>query len=108
MGRVLWRLDLLTMSVWSIVNTQQIWSGSVWSLLKINPNVVDLCREKTHQGASDVVSHSRGQVEAYLTVHEILPEASKGADGGLWCELTVFAGNRFATLEFIFTLLDFD
>ena len=56
---------------------------------------------------SDVASRSPGQVEAYLTVREILPEASKAADGGPWCELTVFAGNRFAMLEFIFTLLGF-
>jgi hypothetical protein len=69
---------------------------------------VNLYRVKTRQGLSDAASRSLGQVEAYLTVREILPEASKGADGGLWCELTVFAGNRFATLEFIFTLLDFD
>jgi len=38
-------------------------------------------RGKTGKGASDVASRSLGQVEAYLNVPEILPEASKGADG---------------------------
>jgi len=38
----------------------------------INPNVAYLCRGKTRQGAPDVASHRLGQVEAYLTVREIL------------------------------------
>ena len=44
--------------------------------VSINPNVANLCRRKTHQGTSDVASHSLGKVEAYLTVREILPEPS--------------------------------
>ena len=54
------------------------------------PNDANLYRGKTRQGASDVASRSLGQVEAYLTVREVLPEASKGADGVLWRELSGF------------------
>ena len=39
-----------------------------------------------------------GQAEAYLTVREVLAEASKGADGVLWRELGDFGRFRFATL----------
>jgi len=49
-----------------------------------------MCRGKTRQGAPDVASHSLGKVEAYLTVREILPETSKGADGVAWCEFNGF------------------
>ena len=62
------------------------------------PNVANLHRGKTRQGASDVASRSLGQVEAYLTVREILAEASKGADGVLWCLFSGFGRFRFATL----------
>ena len=48
-----------------------------------NPNVANLRRGKTCQGASDVASRSLWQVEAYFTVREILAEASQGADGVL-------------------------
>jgi hypothetical protein len=64
----------------------------------INPNVANLCREKTRQGAPDVASRSLGKVEAYFTVREILAEASKGADGVHWCESSGFGRFRFATL----------
>jgi hypothetical protein len=47
-------------------------------------------RGKTRQGASDVAWRRLGQVEAYFTVREILPEASKGADGILWREFNGF------------------
>jgi len=57
-----------------------------------------MCRGKTRQGAPDVASHSLRKVEAYLTVREILPETSKGADGMDGASLAVLAGNRFATL----------
>jgi len=56
----------------------------------LNPNVANLYREKTRQGAPDVASRSLGLVETYLSVRETLPEASKGADGVLWCELSGF------------------
>ena len=49
-----------------------------------------MCRGKTRQGAPDVASHSLGKVEAYLTVREILPETSKGADGAAWREFSGF------------------
>ena len=42
----------------------------------LNPNVVDPHRGKAHQSALDVAAHRRGQDEAYLTVREILSEAS--------------------------------
>jgi hypothetical protein len=41
-----------------------------------------------------------GQVEAYLTLREVLTGASKGADGVLWREFTGFGRFRFATLGF--------
>ena len=50
----------------------------------LNPNLVDLCRGKTRQGTPDVASRSLGKGEVYVTVREILPETSKGADGVLW------------------------
>jgi hypothetical protein len=67
-------------------------------MLQVNPNVVKMCRGKTRQGATDVASRRLGQVEAYFTVREILPEASKGADGVLWREFSGFGRFRFATL----------
>ena len=45
-----------------------------------------------------MASRSLGQVEAYYTVREILAEASKGADGMLWCEFNGFGRFRFATV----------
>jgi len=66
----------------------------------VYPNVANLCRGKTRQGAPDVAAHSLGQVEAYLTVREILAEASTGADGVLWLEFSGFARFRSATLGF--------
>jgi hypothetical protein len=66
--------------------------------IKLNPNVSNLHRGKTRQSASDVASRSLGQVEAYLTVREILAEASKGTDGVLWREFSGFGRFRSATL----------
>jgi hypothetical protein len=60
--------------------------------------VANLRRGKTRQGASDVASRSFGQVEAYFTVREILPETSKSADGVQWREFSGFGRFRFATL----------
>jgi hypothetical protein len=65
---------------------------------KINSNVAKMCRGKMRQGATDVASRRLGQVEAYFTVRENLPEASKGADGVLWREFSGFGRFRFATL----------
>jgi len=65
----------------------------------VNPNVANLCRGKTRQGASDVASHSLGQVEAYLTVREVLPETSKGADGADWCEFSGFGRQQVCNVR---------
>ena len=65
---------------------------------KVYPNVAYLRRGKTRQGAPHVALHSLGQVEAYLTVREILAEASTGADGVHWREFSGFDRFRFATL----------
>jgi hypothetical protein len=46
----------------------------------LNPNVAYLYRGKTRKSASDVATHRLGQVEAYLTVREVLSEASTAAD----------------------------
>ncbi len=67
-------------------------------LQEVNPNVANLCRGKTRQGAPDVASRRLGQVEAYLTVREVLAGASKGPDGVLWREFCGFGRFRFATL----------
>ena len=67
---------------------------------KVDPNVASLCRGKTRQGASDVAAHSLGQVEAYLTVREMLAETSTGADGVQWREYSGFCRLRFATLGY--------
>jgi hypothetical protein len=44
------------------------WRG----LGNLNPNVAYLCRGKTRKSASDAAAHKLGQVEAYLTVPELL------------------------------------
>jgi hypothetical protein len=38
----------------------------------LNPDVAYKCRGKTRQSVSDVAAHRLGQVEAYLTVREVL------------------------------------
>ena len=57
-----------------------------WNYTIVNPNVADVDRGKTRQGAPDVAAHRLGQAEAYFTVHEILAEATTGADGAFWRE----------------------
>ena len=47
------------------------------------PNVADPLRGKTRQRATDVGARRLGQDEQYLTVREILSEASRVADGAL-------------------------
>ncbi|MFH1935636.1 MAG: hypothetical protein ABIN18_29215 [Pseudomonadota bacterium] len=69
--------------------------------MSLYPNVADLHRGKTRQSAPDVAEHSLGQVVAYLTVCEILVDASTGADGVLWCERSGFCRCGFATLGFV-------
>ena len=63
-----------------------------------DPNVADLNRGKTRQSASDVAAHRLGQDEAYLTVRDILSEASTAADGVLWFERSDFGQFWFASL----------
>ena len=58
-----------------------------------------MCRGKTRQGAPDVASHSLRKVEAYLTVREILPETSKGADGVAWRELSGFGRQQVCNVR---------
>jgi len=59
----------------------------------VYPSVANLHREITRQGRSDVASRSLGQVEAYLTVREILPEASTVRP-----ELTAEGGRRWLAM----------
>ena len=46
-----------------------------------------------------MASHSLGKVEAYLTVREILPETSKGADGVAWCEFSGFGRQQVCNVR---------
>ena len=64
----------------------------------LNPNVAYLCRGKTRKSASDVAAHRFGQVDAYLTVREVLSEASTAADCSLSRERSGFYRCRHATL----------
>ena len=48
-----------------------------------------------------MAEHSLEQIVAYLTVCEILADASTGADGLLWCERSGFCRCGFAALGFI-------
>jgi len=56
----------------------------------LNPIVADLHRVKTRQSGPDVTARRLGQDEAYLTVRDILSEASTAADGVLWRERNGF------------------
>ena len=67
--------------------------------LRVNPNAAKMCRGKTRQGAPDVASHSLRKVEAYLTVREILPETSKGADGVAWREFSGFGRQQVCNVR---------
>ncbi len=68
--------------------------------MRVNPNVADLHRGKTRQSATDVAARRLGQDEAYLTVRDILSEASTAADGVLWCERSDFVRFGSATLGY--------
>jgi hypothetical protein len=52
------------------------------------------------KSVSDVAAHSLGQVEAYLTVREVLSEVSTASDGVLSSERSGFCRSGFATLGF--------
>ena len=73
-----------------------IWQS--WEI-EINPKVARMYRGKTRQGAPDVTSHSLRKVEAYLTVREILPETSKGADGVAWREFSGFGRQQVCNVR---------
>jgi hypothetical protein len=64
----------------------------------INPNVAYPRRGKTRQGVPDVAARRLGENEAYVTVREILAEASTVADGALSRERSGFYRCGFATL----------
>ncbi len=64
----------------------------------MNPNVANLLRGKTRQSVPDVAARRLGEDEAYLTVRDILSEASTVADGALSRERSGFYRCRFATL----------
>ena len=66
------------------------------------PNVVNLLRGKTRQSVPDVAARRLGEDEAYLTVRDILSEASTVADGALSRERSGFYRCGFATLGFSF------
>ena len=83
--------------------------GEAKSFLNVSPaglypNVADLHRGKTRQSAPDVAARRLGQDEAYLTVRDILSEASTVSDGVLWRERSDFV--RFGSATLGFTLID--
>jgi hypothetical protein len=57
---------------------------------RVNPIVVYQCRVKTLKSASDVAASRLGQFEVYLTVREVLSEASTASDGALSSERSGF------------------
>ena len=65
------------------------------------PNVAYPRRGKTRQSAPNVGARRLGQDEQYLTVREILSEASTLADGALSRERSDFYRFGYATLGFI-------
>ena len=66
----------------------------------IYPNIAYPRRGKTRQSARDVGARRLGQDEQYLTVREILSEASTLADGELSRERSDFYRFEYATLGF--------
>ena len=68
-------------------------------VILINPNVAAPFRGKRRKSTPDVAAHRLGQVEAYLTVCEVLCEASTAADGVLSRERSGFRRSGFATLR---------
>ena len=64
----------------------------------VNPNVAAPFRGKTRKSASDEAPRSLGQVEAYLTVRQVLSEASTASDGVLSRERSGFC--RFGSAIF--------
>ena len=65
---------------------------------RIDPNVANLLRGKTHQSVPDVATSRLGVDEAYFYVRDILSEVSTVADGALSRERSGFYRCGFATL----------
>ncbi len=76
--------------------------SDVFTRFRVYPTVAYLRRGKTRQSAirRRRTAHSLGQVEAYLTVREVLSEASTATDGALSRERSGFYRCRYATLGF--------
>jgi hypothetical protein len=74
-------------------------SRCAW-IVSLSLNVANLLRGKTRQGVPDVAARRFGEDEAYLTVRDILSEASTVADGALSRERSGFYRCGFATLGF--------
>ncbi len=68
---------------------------------RVYPNVAYPRRGKTRQSAPNVGARRLGQDEQYLTVREILSEASTLSDGALSGERSDFYRFGYATLGFI-------
>ena len=68
--------------------------------IDLGPKVANLLRGKTRQRVPDVAARRLGEDEAYLTVRDILSEASTGADGALSRERSGFYRCGFATLGY--------
>jgi hypothetical protein len=68
--------------------------------LSLYPNVAYPRRGKTRQSVPDVNARRLGEDDAYLTVREILSEASTLADGALSGERSDFYRFGYATLGF--------
>ena len=66
--------------------------------IQVYPNVACLCRGKTRKSVSDEAAHGLGQFEAYLTVRQVLSEASTAAEGVLSREPSNFYRCRYAAL----------
>jgi hypothetical protein len=66
----------------------------------VYPNVAYPRRGKTRQSAPNVRARRLGQDEQYLTVREILSQASTLADGALSRERSDFYRFEYATLGF--------
>jgi len=74
--------------------------GKTMTHKNVNPNVAYPRRGKTRQSGPDVAAHRLGQVEAYLTVREVLSEASTVVPpkAGLSRERSDFYRFGYATL----------
>jgi len=71
-----------------------------------DPNVANLLRGKTRQSVPDVAARRLGEDEAYLTVRDILSEASTVVPpkAGLSRERSGFYRCGFATLGFMLVI----